>query len=432
MRRGWVRKLARRREQDRRWVVSRLTRPQQRGLLAHWGLRPAQLPPAGDWRVWLMLAGRGFGKTRAGAEWVHSLARADASLRIALIGATREEVGRVMVQGESGLMATAQPGEDLLFYPSRGLVEFASGARAFVYSGRTPEALRGPQHDHAWCDELAKWRYPEETWSNLRLGLRLREKARILVTTTPRPIALLQRLLAAPDTEATGGATMENDMLPADFVEDMIALYGGTRLGRQELNGELIGDIEGALWTRALIERCRGPAPDPARLVRVVIGVDPPASARGDACGIVVCGKDADGIGHVLADHSCAGLSPEGWARAVARAAEQWQADRVIVETNQGGEMVASVLRSVDAALPVKPVTARFGKGQRAEPVLARFEAGKARFAGAFPALEDELCGMTLDGYRGPGRSPDRADAMVWALATLLLGRTRTPRIRAL
>ncbi|MEA3047733.1 MAG: hypothetical protein QOJ53_2065 [Sphingomonadales bacterium] len=426
----------------REWVVRRLSGPQRVTLAEFWPgwAHDGQLAPEGpstgsgeaDWRTWLIMAGRGFGKTRAGAEWVSELARQDGSLRIALVGATPSEVERVMVRGESGLMAVARFDEDLLWYPSRGLVEFSSGAQAFVYSGANPEALRGPQHHYAWCDELAKWAYPAAAWDNLALGLRLGEGARALVTTTPRPIASLKRLIAAPDTRVTGGRTADNPHLPDDFTAAVTARYGGTRLGRQELDGVLIEDFEGALWTRDMIEQGRAKKSDCHSFSRVVVGVDPPASASGDACGIVVCGLGEDGIGYVLGDDTVEGLSPEGWARAVVQAAEIWQAERVVVETNQGGEMVESVLRSVDSALPVRPVKARFGKAKRAEPVSALFARGKARFAGTFPELEDELCGMTGAGYEGPGRSPDRADAMVWAMAELMLGREREPSVRRL
>lgn len=421
-------------EEEQAWLLARLTGPEIVTLAECWPAwaHEGQLAPTGDWRTWLMLAGRGFGKTRAGAEWVCEMARRGGEgLRIALVGATPGEVDRVMVRGTSGLMRAARFDEDLLWYPTRGLVQFSSGAQAFAYSGANPEALRGPEHHFAWCDELAKWAFPQAAWDNLMLGLRLGEGARVMVTTTPRPIALLRRIVGESATAITSGRTTDNLNLPADFVAAVTGLYGGTRLGRQELEGELIEDVEGALWTRALIEKCRAQAPE--TLTRVLIGVDPPASASGDACGIVVCGLGPDGTGYVLADRSVAGLSPEGWARAVAAAAEEWSADRVIVETNQGGEMVESVLRSVDAGLPVRPVKARFGKAKRAEPVAARFEAGRAKFAGAFAELEDELCGLTIGGgYEGPGRSPDRADAMVWALAELMLGKAKAPRVLGL
>lgn len=407
-----------------------------------WEPHEQQRPPPGSWRTWLMLAGRGFGKTRAGAEWITGLARTHADLRIALVGATIDEAAEIMVRGESGLMAVARPEEDVLFYPSRRLVEFGRGAQAFLYSGEGPNRLRGPEHHVAWVDELAKFAWPEEVWDNLTLGLRLGIWPRALVTTTPRPIALLKRLMADPAVATTGGATADNAHLPPAFVEAVTARYGGTRLGRQELLGEIVEDVEGALWTRDLVERCRSVSGAVRRgsmlsldegdfLVRIVVGVDPPVSAGGDACGIVVCGLGADGAAYVIADHSVSGLSPEGWARAVAAASEAHGADRVVAEGNQGGEMVESVLRAADCALPVRLVHARRGKAARAEPVAALFESGKAWFAGAFPDLEDQLCGLQIGGlYAGPGRSPDRADAMVWALTELMLRGQQEPRVR--
>ena len=387
-----------------------------------------QEEPEGDWRVWTIRAGRGFGKTRAGAEWVLARAREHPGADIALVAATMDEAIKVMVRGESGLIASARVDEELHWVASRRMLLFPSGARAFAYSACSPDGLRGPQHHFAWCDELAKWAKAEETWDNLMLGLRLGERPRTMVTTTPRPIPLIRRIESLERAEVTRGRTAENPHVARDFRDAVTGMYCGTRLGRQELDGELIEDVEGALWTRALVERSRGEAP--GDLARIVVGVDPPASAAGDACGIVVCGLGRDGIGWVLADCSAGGLSPEGWARAVARAAEAWSTDRVVVETNQGGEMVEAMLRGADCALPVKPVTARFGKGKRAEPVAQRFETGKAKFAGAFPALEDELCGLTIGGgYEGPGRSPDRADALVWAMTELLLGPMGEPRI---
>jgi phage terminase large subunit-like protein len=315
-----------------------------------------------------------------------------------------------------------------------------------VFSGENPERLRGPQHHFARCDELAKWAQPQATWDNLQMGLRAGPRPRALVTTTPRPIPLLKRIGGEPWTVTTQGRSDQNITLEGRFLDVMAATYGGTRNGRQELEGEMIEDLEGALFPRSLLEGSRAVLRDAAStgtaapqderefFRRIVVGVDPPASAAGDACGIVVCGLGRDGVGYVLADHSVGGLSPEGWAGRVAAAAAGWGADCVVAENNQGGEMVESVLRTIDAALPVRPVRARYGKAQRAEPVAILFERGKAKFAGAFPALEDELAGMTIGGgYQGPGRSPDRADAMVWAMTELMLGKGRAePRVRIL
>jgi phage terminase large subunit-like protein len=424
--------LSRLSEAEQRWGLGRMTHPELRAFVEAWTIwaRDGQLPPAGAWRLWLMMTGRGFGKTRAGAELVSALARADGGLRIALVGATPAEVERVMIRGKSGLMAVARTGEEPVWRKTRGQFDFASGAQAFVYSGANPDGLRGPEHHFAWCDELAKWAYPKAALDNLMLGLRLGKGARAMITTTPRPIALLRGLIGRSEVKRTGGRTEDNDALEQDYLDDVRDRYAGTRLERQELDGELIEDVENALWTREIVTKCRAHAPE--ALARVVVGVDPPASAGGDACGIVVCGRGGDGIGYVLDDRSVGGLSPEGWAREVVRAAEMWEAEKVVVETNQGGEMVESVLRSVDSALPVRAVKARYGKGRRAEPVSAQFARGKAKFAGVFAELEDELCGMTATGYEGPGRSPDRADAMVWAMAELLLGKDRTPRVRML
>ena len=433
---------------------------EEREVLTMWEgqARDAQLMPKGEWRTWLIMAGRGFGKTRAGAEWVLEMAETP-GVRIALVGPTEDEVRSVMIEGSSGLIACAGE-EPPVWEPSLGRVSWVNGSRAFAFSAANPESLRGPEHDMAWCDEIAKWPRADLAWDNLMFGLRRGAMPRVLATTTPRPTPLMRALTRRSDVAKTRGRTGDNALLSRGFADYVDGLYGGTRLGRQELDGQLIEDVEGALWSRELIERSRvgdshfsrgGAARDshfqegdmrplaaaresdcPFR--RIVIAVDPPASAGGDACGIIVCGLGVDGIGSVLADHSVRGLSPEGWARAVAAAAERWGADKVVVEANQGGEMVESVLRGADVALPVKSVHARFGKGKRAEPVATWFERGKAKLAGAFPELEDELAGLTVGGgYEGPGRSPDRADAMVWALTELLGGKERSmPRVTRL
>ena len=429
-----VQRLALMTPAERRWVVRRLTLPQRRTLFEFWiaWAHEGQMPPDGDWPTWLMVTGRGFGKTRAGAEWVSELARRNPGLRIALVGATLEDARKVMVTGRSGLLAVARTGEDVRFAKTEGIVTFASGAQAFLYSGACPEKLRGPEHHYAWCDEIAKWRYPDATWDNLQLGLRLGTEPKTLVTTTPRAMPLLKRLV---ETSAlTRGRTRDNLNLPEARVARLEAEYGGTRKGREELDGEMFDEAEGALWTRALIGKGRESGPVSREWRRIVIGVDPPASAQGDACGIVACAVDRDGIGFVLGDHSERGLSPEGWASKVVAAAEAWGADVVVVEKNQGGDMATSVLKTADPALPVRPVHARFGKGDRAEPVAMLFETGQARFAGTFPELEDELCAMVRGGaWSGPGRSPDRADAMVWAMTELMLAPKKAPpRIRQL
>ncbi|MXP40052.1 ATP-binding protein [Altererythrobacter soli] len=392
-----------------------------------------QLPPPGEWRTWLVMAGRGFGKTRAGAEWVRAVADEDPEARIALVAASLQEARSVMVEGESGLLACCPPHRRPAFEPSLRRVRFANGAQALLYGANEPETLRGPQHSHAWCDEIGKWsgahRRALRAWDNLLLGLRLGADQRIVATTTPRPVPLLRRLLAGEALAVTRGRTVDNGHLPAGFRRAVSVEFGRSLLARQELGGELIEEIEGALWSRALLEDCREESAR-ADAVRVVVGVDPPASAEGDACGIVVCALGADGIGRVLADASVRKPTPERWARAAAAAARAWGADRVVAEANQGGEMVRSVLRAADIALPVKLVHASRGKAARAEPVAALYEAGKVRHCGQFPELEDQLCGlMAGGGYEGPGRSPDRADALVWAMSELMLGQRRAPRV---
>ncbi len=396
-----------------------------------WSMRGQQAPD-GKWRVWLIRAGRGFGKTRAGAEWVSEIARNDPHARIALVGGTAADVRRVMIEGESGLLAVARDQEAPRWHATNGVVEFDSGAKAYTFSAAAPEKLRGPQHHAAWCDELAKWRDGTRAWDNLLLGLRLGDDPQVLVTTTPRPNALMRRVMAMPGLIETRGKTRDNRFLPDSFVEAIEGDYAGTRLGRQELDGELIEDAVGALWTRGMIEACR--VREAPELARVVVAVDPPAGSEdgdGDACGIVAAGLGADGLGYVLEDASIAGASPEGWAQAVAACAARHEADRVVAEKNQGGEMVRSVLSGADDALPITLVHASKGKTARAEPVAAKYERGQVRHVGTFPDLEDQMCGLIAGGgYAGPGRSPDRADALVWALTELMLGKRGKASVR--
>lgn len=416
----------------RHMALAALSPAQKRELVERWELwaHDGQVAPPGDWRVWLIRAGRGFGKTRAGAEWVSALARENPGARIALMGATLRDVERVMVRGESGLLAVARKDEAPKWIGSLGQVHFASGAIGFAYSAAAPEALRGPQHHAAWCDELGKWK-GEAGWDNLMMTLRLGERPRVLVTTTPRATPLMRKVMALPDCVETIGRTSDNAHLPDSFQDAMLAQYGDTRLGRQELDGEMVDDREGALWTRALLDRQR--AKTVPALDRVVVGVDPPATSSGDACGIVAVGLGRDGHGYVLEDASEAGLSPEGWAARVAGCARRNRADRVVAERNQGGDMVESVLRLADPTLPVHLVYASIGKAARAEPVSFLYAQGRVWHSRGFPALEDELCGLGVAGaYDGSGRSPDRADALVWALSELMLSGRGVPGIRNL
>ncbi len=393
--------------------------------------RPSQLSPAGDWSQWLILAGRGFGKTRAGAEWVTGLARATPEARFALVGATAHDGASVMVEGESGLLAVADADFEPEWLSSKRTLVWPNGAQACVMSAAEPNQLRGPQFHFAWCDELAAWPRPREAWDNLRMGLRLGRNPQAVITTTPRTIPLLRRLLDMPGTVVTRGSTFDNrGNLPPAYLSELGRSYSGSVLGRQELLGELLEAQEGALWSLDGLAACRAEAVP--ELVRVVVGVDPPAGPGG--CGIVVAGVDPKGVGHVLADASVHGTTPEGWAAAVAAAFERHRADRIVVEINNGGDMVESILRAASINLPVKQVRASRGKAARAEPVSALYAAGRVRHADHFPRLEDEMCGLVLGGgYVGPGDSPDRADALVWALTELMLGgRGPGPQVRVL
>ena len=419
-----------------RIALTKLSKGERAEFAHHWELwaRDEQRAPAGDWRVWLIMAGRGFGKTRAGAEWVRSIASGDPEARIALVASSLGEARSVMIEGESGLLATSPPQRQPKYEPSLRRLVWPNGAQATLYSAAEPDSMRGPQHSHAWCDEIAKWDNSADrsvqAWNNLLMGLRLGEMPRVLATTTPRAVPLLQRLLADEGAAVTRGRTEDNAAnLPTRFIKDIRREFGRSLLARQELDGEMIADREGALWTRGMLEACREAAPS-SPVVRTVVAVDPPASASGDACGIVVATLGQDGLARVVDDATIARASPERWARAVAEAAGNWRADRVIAEANQGGAMVESVLRAADITLPLRLVHATRGKVARAEPVAALYEAGKVRHVGQFPGLEDQLCGLIAGGgYEGPGRSPDRADAAVWALTELLLQRRSEPRV---
>lgn len=423
-----------------------LSHGELRALLADWTfwaradqLPPAEAPAGGPWTTWLVLGGRGAGKTRAGAEWVRGLALGRAPFasrpvgRIALVAETLADVRDVMVEGVSGLLAVHTREERPRWEPSRRRLEWPNGAVAQGFSAEDPESLRGPQFGAAWCDELAKWRRGEAAFDMLQFGLRLGDHPRQMVTTTPRPTHLLRRLLDDPATAVTRAKTADNAFhLAPTFLSQVLARYGGTRLGRQELDGEIIEDRPDALWTRAALDAARtGSAP---ALARIMVAVDPPASSRAgaDACGIVCAGIDSAGMVYVLADESTAGLRPAQWAARAVALYHRFAADGVVAEVNQGGEMVRAVLAEVDAAVPVQAVRATRGKYLRAEPVAALYEQGRVRHVGPFPALEDELCDFGPDGLSS-GRSPDRLDALVWAITALALGRQGAPpRVRGL
>ena len=398
--------------------------------------RPEQMPPEGDWRTWLMMGGRGSGKTRAGAEWVHGLASGTVpglgkDGRIALVAETFGDAREVMIDGVSGIMNVAR-GERPAFEATRRRLVWPSGAVAQMFSSEDPESLRGPQFSLAWCDELGKWRHQRETWDMLQFALRLGQRPRQLVTTTPRATPLMLALVKDQATRVTRIRTEDNARhLATGFLDVLRARYGGTRLGRQELDGELIADREDGLWRReqieAIVVRHHGP------LNRIVVAVDPPVAGEAaySCCGIVAAGLDADGRAVVLADGSVEGASPSNWAGAVSRLYRRFDADCVVAEINQGGDMVASVLRTVDPALPVRTVRATRGKWLRAEPVAALYEQGRVVHAGHFAGLEDQMCDFGPDGLSS-GRSPDRLDALVWALTELMLNRRGEPQVRHL
>jgi len=409
-------------------LLDRLTDDQIADLLGNprkWAGK-GQEPPEGDWSTWLFLGGRGAGKTFAGAMWL--TARARGAERLALIGPTLHDVREVMVEGPSGLKAVAAPGERPRYEQSRRRLVWSSGCTAYAFSAEDPESLRGPQFEAAWADEFCAWPKPEETLALLRMGLRLGTAPQLAVTTTPKPIAALRRLIGEPGLIRTDARTADNaDFLAPTFLEGLTRLYGGTRLAAQELDGLVVEDEDGALWRAADLARCRGARPPDFE--RIVVAVDPPAGSRGDACGIVVAGR-AEGRAYVLQDASLRPVSPMHWAGRVVEAAERWNADAVVAEANQGGEMVRSTLAAARATCTIKLVHARIAKRARAEPVAALYEQGRVVHCGAFPALEEEMMALGSDALKA---SPDRADALVWALSELMLtGPGRKPRLRRL
>ncbi|MGU3399809.1 DNA-packaging protein [Brucellaceae bacterium D45D] len=397
--------------------------------------RDAQLPPASDWRVWLIMGGRGSGKTRAGAEWVSGMALGLPPFarkpcgHIALVGETFNDAREVMVDGPSGILAVSRLQRPRYEATRRRLI-WENGATATLFSSEDPDSLRGPQFAAAWCDELAKWKHPQETWDMLQFGLRLGDFPRQVVTTTPRAVPLLKTLMSDDGVSMTHMRTEENATnLAKGFIAAVNRRYAGTRLGRQELDGELIEERPGALWSRDLIERCF--EMDVPPLLRIVVAIDPPASSgkASDACGIVAAGIDAEGLGHVLADESLNMAKPHEWARKAISLYHRLEADAIVAEVNQGGEMVAAVLGAQDADVPVLKRRATRGKWLRAEPIAALYEQGRVRHAGRFPALEDEMCDFAPEGLSS-GKSPDRLDALVWALGEMMLGQDLKPRIR--
>lgn len=399
--------------------------------------RPNQKAPEGDWNTWVVLAGRGFGKTRMGSEWIRQLAKDNPGCRIALVAETAADARDVMIKGDSGLLACDPTLDDDCWSPTNRCLSWPNGSKAYTYNGTTPDQLRGPQHHFAWVDELAKFEYMQDAWDQLQFGLRLGDHPQCLVTTTPRPLPLIKKLVADPDTAVTRGSTLDNRAnLAENTVKQLYERYGGTRLGRQELEGEILGDIPGALWSRGDIDESRV-REAPADLERVVVAVDPAASSAegADENGIVVVGmaRDNDGYarGYVLEDASLKG-TPEEWAKKAVKMYRKWQADKIVAEKNQGGEMVLSVLRAQDRSVPVKLVHASRGKVIRAEPISALYEQGRVHHVGQHDLLEDQMCVFSIDNIRNSSTgSPDRVDALVWGLTELfgkISGRRRTKK----
>ncbi|GAW34889.1 terminase-like family protein [Roseovarius sp. A-2] len=413
-------------------------------IFEFWALEH-QLAPEGDWRAWVIMGGRGAGKTRAGAEWVRAQVEGSRPLdegrckRLALLGETIDQVREVMIFGESGIMACSPPDRRPEWQATRKRLVWPNGAIAQAFSAHDPEGLRGPQFDGAWVDELAKWKKARETWDMLQFGLRLGNDPRVCVTTTPRNVGVLKDILAAPSTVVTSAPTEANAAYLAEgFLEEVRARYAGTRLGRQELDGVLVDAAEDALWTPAMLEAGRVEVtPD---MDRIVVAVDPPVTghAGSDECGIVVVGAVTRGPvqdwrAYVLADASVRAASPASWARAAIRAMEQWGAERLVAEVNQGGDLVEQVIRQVDPLVPFRSVHASRGKVARAEPVAALYEQGRVHHLRGLGPLEDQMCAMTARGYEGKG-SPDRVDALVWALTELIVepgAKWRRPSVRA-
>jgi len=414
-------------------------------LFEFWAL-PHQLPPLDEWRTWVILGGRGAGKTRAGAEWVRAMVEGPLphtrgrAARVALVAETMDQAREVMVFGDSGIMSVCPPDRRPDWIATRRMLVWPNGASAQLFSAHDPESLRGPQFDAVWADELAKWRKAEEAWDMLQFGLRLGDRPQACVTTTPRSTAMLRDLLDRPTTVMTHATTQANRANLADsFLAEVEGRYGGTAMGRQELEGVLLSDVEGALWTIADLAAVQ--VDDVPQCDRIVVAIDPPGSshAGSDECGIVVVGVTMLGDVHrwhacVLEDATVSAARPMVWAEAAIAAMHRHGADRLVAEVNQGGDMVEAVLRQVDPLVSYRSVHASKGKVARAEPVAALYEQGRVSHVRGLAALEEQMTQMAVTGYAGKG-SPDRVDALVWALQDLMLEPAKTwknPKIRGL
>jgi len=387
---------------------------------APWNARPSQVAPLGDWRYWLIRTGRGWGKTRTGAEWVREQVEEFGRTRIALVGATSADVRDTMIEGPAGILSICPPWNRPEYEPSKRRLTWPNGAMAIAYSADEPDRLRGPQHDAAWCDETATWRRMMEAWDMLMFGLRMGQNPQALVTTTPRPCKLLKQLIDDPLCVVTGGSTLENVAnLAPQYVQKIIERYQGTRLGRQEIDGELLEDIEGALWTRRMIEAHRTNGEGVPEYIRVVVAIDPAVTSGEDAddTGIVVAALGTDREAYILHDATCH-KPPAQWAQRAVNCYENFRADRIIGEVNNGGDLVETVIRTADPTVAYRKVHASRGKRVRAEPIAALYEQGRVHHVGALDALEDQMCNFVPDHMDG---SPDRVDALVWALTELMV-----------
>lgn len=381
--------------------------------------RENQILPEGDWSYWLIMAGRGFGKTRTGAETVRQWAKTNKYVN--LIGATSDDAKDIMIEGESGILSCCPKEERPYYKKHERKLEWPSGCVSLVFTADEPERMRGKQHEKLWGDELAAWRYPE-AWDQAKFGLRLGSRPQALLTTTPRPTKVMRELVNDPNCVVTRGSTYDNrDNLATNFFDEIIKKYEGTRLGRQELEAELLEDTPGALWTQKNVDQYRVPVGDQPAMRRIVVAVDPSVTntENSDETGIVAAGLGIDGKGYILGDDS-GRYSPDEWAKRAVAMYHRLDADRIVAEKNQGGDMVERVLRSADWNVPITLVSASRGKVTRAEPIAALYEQGRVGHVGRYDVLEDQMVAFTSDfDRRVQGYSPDRVDALVWALTEL-------------
>lgn len=404
-------------------ILASMTPEQLRRLEYDWDFwgRKNQWEPVSPYRYWVLCAGRGYGKTRTGAETVKSWAKTKAHGGVyALVGPTIADVRDTMIEGESGILGVSPPWFRPEYYPSKKRLVWPNGTIAYCYSAEKPARLRGPNIGAAWCDELCAWKYMEETWKQLRLTMRKGfARPRTIITTTPRPVELFLKILKDKAAIVTTGSTFENAAnLAPGFLEELKQDFVGTRLGRQELYAEILSDVQGALWTHKLIDDTRWKNVRLDELVRVVVAIDPAVSAKmiSDETGIIVAGRTASGHGVILQDLSVRGVMPSDWMQRAINAYHKWKADCLVAEVNNGGELIRELASNIDRTVKYEAVHASRGKITRAEPVATLYERGLVHHVGIFKQLEDQM--LTYSPVTGM-RSPDRMDALVWALASL-------------